>query len=359
MKVPALLATLRDRDVQVWADGERLRCSAPTGTLSPELRDELRQHKEEILQFLRSAGSLARQQPAIVPLQPRGTRPPVFAFGGHNGDVFCFRALAQHLNEDQPFFGLQPPGFEDQREPLARVEELAAFFAAEIRTFQPEGPYVIAGYCAGGSIAFELARQLLRDGAAVSGLALFGAPYITSYRRLSRLRKRLVAQVERLQKHARALASLPSGQRCAYLAERVRGRKARLAVERPAALGPLLAQRTQVERAIFAALRRYTPDHFAGRLSLFLPCKQWVDSREEPLRWRALAQHSDEYFGPDGCHTDVMLREPFASGFADLFGQSRASIAKEDGAVPARVRSNSPDCSFGAPRSCLNPSPVR
>ena len=164
MKVATLLATLRDRDIQVWADGDQLRCNAPAGALTAELREELRQRKAEILSFLRSAGSLARQQRAIVPLQSRGTRPPIFAFGGHNGDVFCFRALAHHLGEDQPFFGLQPPGFDGCGEPLARVEDLAAHFAAEIRQFQQHGPYVIAGFCAGGSIAFELARQLSGTG---------------------------------------------------------------------------------------------------------------------------------------------------------------------------------------------------
>ena len=327
MKAATLLATLRDRDVQVWADGERLRCSAPLGALSPELREELRQRKHEILEFLRSAGTLARQQRAIVPMQPRGMRPPIFAFGGHNGDVFCFRALAKHLGEDQPFFGLQPPGFEDQQEPLARVEDLAAYFAAEIRTFQPRGPYVIAGYCAGGSIAFELARQLLRDGATVSGLALFGAPYTTSYRRLPRLRKRLTSQVEYLQRHARALASQPFGKRWAYLAERLRARKARQTVERPAALGPLLAQRGRVERAIFAALRRYIPGEFDGCLSLFLPCQQWVDSAEQPLRWRAVAQHSDEVLRagrlPHRRHAPRFLRSGIRRAFPAKPRQAR------------------------------------
>ena len=55
------LTKLRDRDIQVWAEGDRLRCSAPPGTLTPELRDELQQHKDEVLKFLRSAGALARQ----------------------------------------------------------------------------------------------------------------------------------------------------------------------------------------------------------------------------------------------------------------------------------------------------------
>src|SRR5215470_711851 len=114
---------LNDRDIRIWAEGERLRCNAPAGALTNEIREELLRHKEEILQFLRSASSLVRHQHSIIPLQPRGTRPPVFAFAGHNGDVFCFRALARYLGEDQPLFGLQPPGLERGQKPLARIEE--------------------------------------------------------------------------------------------------------------------------------------------------------------------------------------------------------------------------------------------
>ncbi|HKB81588.1 MAG TPA: thioesterase domain-containing protein, partial [Burkholderiales bacterium] len=131
------------------------------GVLTAELRDQLKRRKREILEYLLKAGTLARQQRAIVPLQPRGTRTPVFAVGGHNGDAFCFRALVQHLGEDQPFFGLQPPGVDGHGEPLASVEELAAYFAAQIRAFRPNGPCIIAGYC-GGTIAFELADNSCR-----------------------------------------------------------------------------------------------------------------------------------------------------------------------------------------------------
>ena len=112
MNTSAFLETLRKRDIQLWAEGDQLRCSAPPGALSSELREELRQRKPDILKFLDAAASLARQQRAIIPLQPRGARVPVFAVAGHNGDVFCYRALVQHLGDDQPFFGLQPPGLD-------------------------------------------------------------------------------------------------------------------------------------------------------------------------------------------------------------------------------------------------------
>jgi len=138
--VPAFLEELRSRDIQVWTEGDQLRCNAPTGALTPELRDQLRQRKSAIVQFLRSAEALSRQERAIVPLQPRGQCVPVFAVPGHNGNVFSYRFLAQHLGDDQPFFGLQPPGVDGESDPLTRVEELAAYFAARIRAFRPDGP---------------------------------------------------------------------------------------------------------------------------------------------------------------------------------------------------------------------------
>ena len=51
MSVAAFLSELRSRDIQVSAAGGELRCSAPPGALSTELRDELRRRKNEILEF--------------------------------------------------------------------------------------------------------------------------------------------------------------------------------------------------------------------------------------------------------------------------------------------------------------------
>jgi hypothetical protein len=84
----------------------------------------------------------------------------------------------------------------------------------------------------------------------------------------------------------------------------------------------LLAQRIKVQQATFAALARYTPTHFPGRLCLLLPCKAWARSSRQPLRWRTVAERVEEYYGPDDCHTDVMLLEPNASIFAQLLRQS-------------------------------------
>jgi thioesterase domain-containing protein len=325
VSVTEFLAELRSRDIQVGAEGEHLRCTAPAGTLTPELRDELQRRKGEILAFLRSAAELAHRPRAIVPLEPRGTRTPVFAVAGHNGDVFCYRALAQQLGDDQPFFGLEPPGLDGRSEPLTRVEDLAAYFAEQMRAFQPNGPYILAGFCAGGTVAFELARQLSRSGASVRDVALFGCPDPTWYRLPSQLGWRLRQQMARVAGHARAFTSLPWRALGGYIAERRRQRRELRAAAQAAALDPVLVRRAAVERATIAAIRRYRPAPFAGRLSLFLPSQQWLPSAT-PV-WASLAQRTDEYVGPPGCDNDTMLREPFAAHFAALFRRCCAAQA--------------------------------
>ncbi|CAG4882927.1 Thioesterase [Georgfuchsia toluolica] len=346
MSVAALLAELRHRDIRVWADGEQLRCSAPAGALVPKLREQLRQYKDDVLEFLHAAEALARQQPAIVPLQPHGARPAVFAAPGHNGDVFCYRALVQHLGDDQPFFGLQPPGLDGQSEPLASVEDLAAYFAAQIRAFCPEGPYVIAGYCAGGTIAFELARQLSRQGATIPFVALFGSPYPTWYRRLPQLREK----VAHLKKHAQALISLSWKERRAYVSAKRQQHRQRSEAARLAAADPVLLRRTTVERTTLSAVRRYTPQTFAGRAVLFLPNEEWRRADSGTLRWPdAAAQRMEKYCGPDSCDGFNMLLEPYAAAFAELFRNAEAGTKRY-----APGRQSKADPSLGTVRQVEN-----
>jgi len=331
--LPAFLQELRSRDVQVWADGDQLRCTAPTGVLTPELREQLRERKRDIVEFLRAAESRAQhqQQRAIVPLQPQGTRAPIFGVPGHNGDVFCYRFLAQQLGDDQPFFGLQLPGVDGQREPLTCIEDLAAYFAAQILAYRPDSPYVITGYCAGGTIAFELARQLLEQGATIHFVALFTSPYPTAYRPLSQLRQRVADTVERVNTHARALLWRSNGERREYIIQRLRDWKARRNAPpaSPDPPDPVEALRAKVQAATIVGLRRYTPRHFDGRLSLFLPNKGWLRPGSPMLRWRRVAREAEKYVGPDGCHGDHMLLEPHVPVIADLFRGGRDAAERQ------------------------------
>jgi amino acid adenylation domain-containing protein len=63
-----LLATLRQKDVKLWLDGDKLRYRAAKDTLSPELLAQLKTQKAEIIDFLKSIG--AGSSSSIPPLMP-------------------------------------------------------------------------------------------------------------------------------------------------------------------------------------------------------------------------------------------------------------------------------------------------
>lgn len=109
----------------------------------------------------------------LVPLQTGGSRAPLFVIHGAGGNVLSYRHLASALGDQQPVYGLQAPGLDGASIEVDLLEELARVYVSEITDVQPTGPYALAGYSAGGWVAFEVARQLAGQGHAVGRLFLF------------------------------------------------------------------------------------------------------------------------------------------------------------------------------------------
>ena len=354
MTVAAFLEALRSLDIEVWPDGEQLRCNAPAGSLSPAITCQLRDRKHEIVTFLRSAETAARQSRAIVPIQTRGARPPIFAVGGHNGDVFCYRLLARRLGETQPFFGLRPPGLDGECDPLTSVARLAAYFAAQIRTVHASGDCIVAGYCAGGAIAFETAQHLAREGVDVQFVALFAGRYPTWFRRLGQVRHRISHYADRLQVHARALAMQPRDQRRRYLTDAVGRLMTPNRTGHATAADSSSTLVAKVQQATMEGICAYTPAYFNGRLALFLPSARSRRPAEGLVRWRPLARDLEEYCGPDGCEGATMLLEPHVVSIARLFECCCGASA----ITPARSHPVDPNPPRDSPRSVCASSHV-
>ncbi|HXT40879.1 MAG TPA: alpha/beta fold hydrolase, partial [Candidatus Angelobacter sp.] len=109
---------------------------------------------------------------SLVAIQPRGTRPPIFFMhGAGGGNLWTYANLAPYLGTDQPVYGLESRGMRGLEE-FTRIEDMAAHYIEEIRTVQPGGPYYLGGYCFGGNVAYEIARQLHGQGEQIALLAL-------------------------------------------------------------------------------------------------------------------------------------------------------------------------------------------
>ena len=281
MDTASLLSTLRERDVRLWVEDNRIKCSAPAGALDAETRAILASRKEEILAFLLEADAFKATPAAIVPIKAGGRRPPLFIVSGYRFDVFFMRQLAQQLDPDQPVICVQPPGL-DGSEPLAAVEALARFQIGQIRRYRPNGPYLIGGHCSGGTIAFEVAQQLTAAGQEVALLALIGSPFPTAFLPFIRFAARLTSGslAERKQKMMRRLQKLidPS--------KRVD----------PPKVPPELSSMTKIDQrvsdATLTAVRAYRPQHYDGQIDQFVSGEEWHHAH----RWRAVArsvrQHS-------------------------------------------------------------------
>jgi amino acid adenylation domain-containing protein len=119
------------------------------------------------------AGAEQKTWPTLVPIQPDGSRIPFFCVHGVGGGVLNYEAIAKALGPDQPFYAFRSLLLTREDIPETTIEELASVYIKEMRSFFPQGPYLIGGGSFGGIVAFEMAQQLYAQGAEPALLVLF------------------------------------------------------------------------------------------------------------------------------------------------------------------------------------------
>jgi len=115
--------------------------------------------------------SLVEVSPASVPLD-REALTPFFYVSPFLITALSFHELAARVDSPRPFYAFQPQGLENDEPIHQTVPDMAEHYIAEMKTVQPHGPYLIGGHCAGGWVAFEMARQLEAAGDIVEELVI-------------------------------------------------------------------------------------------------------------------------------------------------------------------------------------------
>lgn len=140
---------------------------------------------EELATLLRSETVEYASATAVVEIQAQGERPPLFLVHGVGGGMFWgYANLARHLGAEQPLLAFKSRGLDGLPE-YPTIEELAGQYVADLRSRQKVGPYRLGGYCFGGLVAYEMARQLEAAGEQVATLALINcSPPNTDYDRI-------------------------------------------------------------------------------------------------------------------------------------------------------------------------------
>jgi thioesterase domain-containing protein len=117
----------------------------------------------------------------IVPLQPHGSKTPLFLIHPGSGDVLVFVALAAHF-PTRPVYALRTRGYNPNERLFRSMKETIQTYTYHIRKTQPKGPYALAGYSLGSTLAFEVAKRLEAQGQEVRFLGSIDyPPYIAEY----------------------------------------------------------------------------------------------------------------------------------------------------------------------------------
>ncbi|TCS92395.1 non-ribosomal peptide synthetase [Hazenella coriacea] len=112
----------------------------------------------------------------VIPIQiGQGTTTPLFLIHPGGGGALCYIHLAKSLGNDFTVYGIEAMGFDHGEVPLSDLHAMAQLYVKWIQEVQPEGPYRLAGWSLGGTIAFEMARLLEEEGVKVDFVGLLDA----------------------------------------------------------------------------------------------------------------------------------------------------------------------------------------
>jgi acyl transferase domain-containing protein/thioesterase domain-containing protein/aryl carrier-like protein len=118
---------------------------------------------------------------------------PVFWFHGALGGVEAYQALAQKIQ--RPFYGIQARGWMTGRSPLNGLAAIAAYYIHIIQSVQPEGPYDVGGYSQGGTVAYEIVRQLQELGETVNTIVMLDSMYCAEIKKSYSLKSLILQMV--------------------------------------------------------------------------------------------------------------------------------------------------------------------
>ncbi len=292
---------------------------------------------------------------SLVEIKAEGSKPPLFLVHGVGGGMFWgYANLARHLGPDQPVYAFKSRGLDGEEE-FDTIEEMAAAYVADLRAFQPQGPYLLGGYCFGGNVACEMARRLRAEGEEVGLLVLMNCvPHGGSYGRgratpawLGRYLMNLYGLVAQLH------ASGPEAKRAYFrwkwgaIKQRVRrwlGRPGEQAPEFEVGETVDLAAYSGEQRRLWAAhvraLCRYRIQPFDGRVVLLRSrLHQHYCSFAQDCGWGEFARGGVEVSIVPGAHESI-LEEPHVGMLAEQLRAclERRSLEEQESAKAENFR---------------------
>jgi amino acid adenylation domain-containing protein len=247
-------------------------------------------------------------QHSLVEIRKGENRLPLFCVHPIGGEVLCYYDLARILGPEQPVYGLQSVRTDGERRPMTRIEEMAVHYIKEIKTVQPDGPYNLFGWSLGGTVAFEMARQLQAQGEEIGILALADSiafdneddqPEVDETELLAEFLETFGGQISEIRK-------LDKQRQYEYALEQVKKYKwlrEDLSLEEVKPYWDIYTNNMQ-------ALKRYRPKEYDGEIVLLKAAERGAGPpRSEALGWENLVRGGVRSYEIGGVHS-TMMQQP-------------------------------------------------
>lgn len=264
--------------------------------------------------------AIGEQRESVSVVQKGGNKRPFFFLHGQweGNSFFCF-PLARLLGADQPFYALEPYNFAGLPAPPS-FEDIAAAHIKTMRSVQPEGPYLLGGWCNGALLAFEMARQLQAVGEKVDLLVLMDAMTLDYYpgltvpysfaRRFGKLLR--LSEATQLDLFLFLIRVVPMA---IHLYRYVRRPHYRRSKPQPPAMG----RKHYPGIYNWSALAHQPPNHYTGKVAFF-----WTHMQDYRKGWRRVEENNEvELYFLSGTHMSTI-----SDHLDEMAGHLRACIKK-------------------------------
>jgi len=137
---------------------------------SPTVRELARYIKSE------AKGVLLLKDDNLVLIRKQANREKnLFLVHAGSGDVEVYAEFCANMSSKFTCWGIKADRLKNYTPRNLSIKEIARGYTRKIKKVQPRGPYYLAGWCIGGTIAFEIARQLERQEEEIGMISLINA----------------------------------------------------------------------------------------------------------------------------------------------------------------------------------------
>jgi thioesterase domain-containing protein/acyl carrier protein len=274
---------------------------------------------------------------SIVPINTKGSKIPFYCIHGAGGNVLLYKDLSARLGEDQPFYGIQSKGLDGSGKFHTSIEEMAGYYLKELLEIQPDGPYLLGGYCMGGTIAYEMAQQLIKKGKKVGLIALLDTYNFNITSRKDTLLGNASYYFQNTFFHIKNILRVPFKEKIIFIKEKIKIARERTeeklyqlrkGIYKNLSSSDLENSQISLEKMNDSAALKYEPKPINGNVAIFKPEAMFTNFNDPTLGWGNLVKGEIKVIElpvfPKG-----MLVEPFVQVLAEKLKKEIENAAKE------------------------------